>query len=82
MLQASEDVIAATRLQVAAAESALDGVKKELKVGSRTTLDLLDAERELLAAQVNLVGALRDRSVNAFSLLAACGILELHNVPE
>ncbi|MES2684969.1 MAG: TolC family protein [Pseudomonadota bacterium] len=82
LLQASEDVIAATRLQIAAAESALDGVQKELKVGSRTTLDLLDAERELLAAQVNLVSALRDRSVNAFSLLAACGILELHNVPE
>lgn len=82
LLQASEDVIAATRAQVAAAESALDGVQKELKVGSRTTLDLLDAERELLAAQVNLVGALRDRAVTAFNLLAACGILELHNVPE
>ncbi len=82
LLRASEDVIAATRLQISAAESALDGVQKELKVGSRTTLDLLDAERELLAAQVNLVGALRDRSVTAFSLLAACGILELYNVPE
>ena len=82
MLRASEDVIAATRAQVAAAESALDGVQKELKVGSRTTLDLLDAERELLAAQVNLVSALRDRGVTAFSLLAACGRLELYNVPE
>lgn len=82
LLRASEEVIAATRVQVTAAESALDGVQKELKVGSRTTLDLLDAERELLAAQVNLVTALRDRSVTAFSLLAACGILELYNVPE
>lgn len=82
LLRASEDVIEATRVQVTAAESALDGVQKELKVGSRTTLDLLDAERELLAAQVNLVGALRDRGVTAFSLLAACGILELYNVPE
>ncbi|MES2885257.1 MAG: TolC family protein [Pseudomonadota bacterium] len=82
LLRASEDVIAATRVQVSAAESALDGVQKELKVGSRTTLDLLDAERELLAAQVNLVTALRDRGVTAFSLMAASGILELHNVPE
>jgi len=82
LLRASEDVIEATRVQVTAAESALDGVQKELRVGSRTTLDLLDAERELLAAQVNLVSALRDRAVNAFSLLAACGQLELYNVPE
>ena len=82
LLRASEDVIAATRVQVAAAESALDGVQKELKVGSRTTLDLLDAERELLAAQVQLVSALRDRGVTAFSLMAASGILELYNVPE
>lgn len=82
LLRASEDVIAATRVQVSAAESALDGVQKELKVGSRTTLDLLDAERELLAAQVNLVSALRDRAVTAFSLMAASGILELYNVPE
>ncbi len=82
LLRASEDVIVATRAQVAAAESALDGVQKELKVGSRTTLDLLDAERELLSAQVNLVSALRDRGVTAFSLLAACGILELYNIPE
>jgi len=82
LLQASDEVIAATRAQVSAAESALDGVQKELRVGSRTTLDLLDAERELLAAQVSLVSALRDRAVTAFSLLAACGILELHNVPD
>ncbi len=82
LLRASEDVIAATRVQVAAAESALDGVQKELKAGSRTTLDLLDAERELLAAQVNLVIAQRDRSVTAFDLMAASGILELHNIPE
>lgn len=82
LLRASEDVIEATRVQVTAAESALDGVQRELRVGSRTTLDLLDAERELLAAQVNLVSALRDRAVNAFSLLAACGQLELYNVPE
>lgn len=82
LLRASEDVIAATRVQVSAAESALDGVQKELKVGSRTTLDLLDAERELLAAQVQLVSALRDRSVTAFSLMAASGILELYNVPD
>lgn len=82
LLQASEQVIEAVRAQQTAAELALDGVAKELKVGSRTTLDLLDAQRELLSAQVNLVGAEHDRAVTAFRLLAACGILELHNLPE
>ena len=75
-------MIAAFDAQVQAAELALDGVSKELKVGSRTTLDLLDAERDLLSAQVNLVAAQRDRAVTAFRLLAACGRLELENVPD
>lgn len=82
LMQADQDVIEATNSQLAAAELALDGIKKELAVGSRTTLDLLDAERDLLAAQVSHVGAERDRAVTAFRLLAACGRLELYNVPE
>lgn len=82
LLRASGPVIAAYQSQVKAAELALDGVGKELKVGSRTTLDLLDAERDLLSAQVNLVSAQRDRAVTAFRLLAACGKLELENVPD
>jgi outer membrane protein len=82
LLQATDDVIAAVRAQAEASELALDGVRKELKAGSRTTLDLLDAERERLAADVNLVAALRDRAVTAFRLLAACGKLELEAVPE
>lgn len=80
-LQAAQEVIRAYEAQVAAAESALDGVRKELDAGTRTTLDLLDAERELLVAQVNLVGSKRDRAVTAFRLLAACGELELEAIP-
>lgn len=82
LLQATDDVISAIRAQAEASELALDGVRKELKVGSRTTLDLLDAERERLVADVNLVAALRDRAVTAFRLLAACGKLELEAVPD
>lgn len=82
LLQASEAVIAATQSQVQAAQSALDGIRKELAAGSRTSLDLLNAERELLVAQVSLVSARHDRAVTAFGLLAACGILEPENVPD
>lgn len=74
-LQAAQERVPAFDAQVQAAQLALDGVRKELEVGSRTTLDLLDAERELLAAQVNLATSRRDRAVAAYRLLAAVGEL-------
>jgi len=58
-----------------AARIALDGVQQEALVGSRTTLDVLDAEQELLNANVQLVSAQRDERVAAFTLVAATGQL-------
>lgn len=81
-LQAADEVIRAYQAQVEAAEFALDGTGKELEAGTRTTLDLLDAERELLSSQVNVVSSRHDRAVTAFRLLAACGGLEATVVPE
>jgi outer membrane protein TolC len=54
---------------------ALEGVTQESQVGARTVLDELDAEQELLDAQVNLVRAQRDEVVAAYRLLAAVGLL-------
>jgi len=81
-LEAADEVIRAYESQVQATTLALDGVRKEREVGTRTTLDLLDAEREQLSAQVNLLGARRDRAVTAFKLLAVCGKLEPEAVPN
>lgn len=61
--------------QVRAAEVALDGVRQESDVGSRTTLDVLNAEQELLNARVALVIAERDEYVAAFDLRSAIGRL-------
>ena len=61
--------------QVRAAELALEGVEQEAEVGSRTTLDVLDAEQELLDAQVALVRAQRDEYVAAFEVKSAIGRL-------
>jgi TolC family type I secretion outer membrane protein len=58
---------------IAAAEIALDGVQQEASVGTRTVLDVLDAEQELLTAQVNQVQAARDEFVATYQLLAAVG---------
>lgn len=60
---------------VASAEIALEGVRQENEVGARTILDILDAEQELLDAQVSLVGAQRDEVVAAYQVLSAVGRL-------
>lgn len=61
--------------QVRAANIALEGVRQEATVGSRTVLDTLDAEQEYLNAQVELVRARRDEVVASFQVLAATGQL-------
>jgi len=61
--------------QIKAAEVALEGVQLESKVGSRTVLDVLNAEQELLTAQVNQVQAHHDEIVAAYQLLDAMGEL-------
>lgn len=59
--------------QVRATEIALEGVQQEARVGSRTVLDVLDAEQELLDARVSLVRAERDEVVAAYQLRGAVG---------
>lgn len=72
---AAQGQIISQEAAVRANEIALDGVRQEANVGSRTTLDVLDAEQELLASRVNLVGARRDRIVAGYQLLSALGRL-------
>ena len=74
-LEAAKSNIDATEAQVQAAEIALDGVRQEARVGQRTTLDVLNAQQELVNARVSLVTAQRDRVVASYTLLAAVGRL-------
>jgi len=74
-LEAAKAQIEATQAQVAAAEIALNGVREEARVGQRTTLDVLNAQQELVNARVALVTAQRDRVVASYALLAASGRL-------
>ena len=60
---------------MAAAEVALAGVREEARVGQRTTLDVLNAQQELLTARVNLITAQRDRVVNSYAVVQAIGRL-------
>jgi outer membrane protein len=76
-LETARARITAGRAEVRANEIALEGVIQEAQVGSRTTLDVLDAEQDLLDSQVALVQAERDEYVAAYQLLDAIGRLDV-----
>lgn len=73
--RASQGQILSSEAQVRANEIALEGVRQEAYVGSRTTLDVLNAEQELLNARVALVRAQRNEAVAAYTLVQATGRL-------
>lgn len=79
-LQVAKASIEAGELEVRAAEIAFEGVREEAKVGARTTLDVLDAEQELLNARGNVIVARRDLVVAAYSLLFAIGKLSIEHL--
>lgn len=74
-LEAAKAQIVAAQAQVQAAETALSGVREEAKVGQRTTLDVLNAQQELVSARSSLVAAQRDRVVASYAVLSATGRL-------
>ncbi|MEM9168122.1 MAG: TolC family outer membrane protein [Pseudomonadota bacterium] len=76
-LAAARVTISSARAQVSANKLALEGVRRENQVGTRTTLDVLNAEQEFLNAQVTLANAERDERAAAFGLLSASGLLTL-----
>ncbi|MGC2854057.1 TolC family outer membrane protein [Novispirillum sp. DQ9] len=79
-LVAARAEIESRQAQVDAASTALEGVQREAQVGARTVLDVLDAEQELLDANVNLVRARHNERVAAFRLLSATGGLTAGNL--
>jgi outer membrane protein len=72
-LAAAKAQIESTQAQVSATEIALNGVREEARVGQRTTLDVLNAQQDLVNARVALVTAQRDRVVASYTMLAAVG---------
>ena len=67
--------IESNKSQVDANQIAYEGVKQEQQVGSRTIIEVLNAQQELLNAQVAVVGSQRDTYVAAYQLLDAMGLL-------
>jgi outer membrane protein len=67
--------IEANNRQIAAAQEAFNGIREEATLGSRTTLDVLDAEQELLDARAGKLQAEAQRYVGVYRLLSAMGLL-------
>lgn len=65
----------ASNRQIRAARVAFRGVKEEATLGARTTLDVLNAEQELLDAQANRISSVTDQYVATYSLLSSMGLL-------
>lgn len=78
--------IQAADQRIAAAELAFEGVREEASLGARTTLDVLDAEQDVLDARISRIEAQTDLYLAAYGLLAASGLLTVENlqlpVPE
>ena len=74
-LEAAKAQVIAAQAQVQANEVALNGVREEARVGQRTTLDVLNAQQELLNSRVNLIVAQRDRVIFSYGVVQAIGQL-------
>ena len=77
---AAQRSLSASRLQVQAAEVAFEGVRLERDVGIRNTLDVLDAEQEVLEAKLSVVQAERNLNVAAYQLLGAIGGFDAYSL--
>ena len=75
-LQRTDGQISSIEASVEANKTALQGVRREVEVGTRTTLHLLDAENEYVQAEASLVSATHDKTQSHFSLMFECGLLD------
>lgn len=74
-LSAQRASLQATEERIRAARIAFDGVREEATLGARTTLDVLDAEQELLDAETSRISAQANLYIAAYSVLQSTGRL-------
>jgi outer membrane protein len=79
-MQAAQASVSANKDLVSAAQLALDGVVEERKVGQRTTLDVLNAQRDVTNARISLAQSERDVVVASYGVLSAMGRLNIRRL--
>jgi outer membrane protein len=75
-----KSTVTSRKEQVRANTIALEGVRQEALVGTRTTLDVLEEEQRLLNSRVTLENANRDEYVLAYQILSLMGDLMPENL--
>lgn len=75
ILRVAQASLAASNQQITASRTAFRGIREEATLGARTTLDVLNAEQELLDAQANAIGAQADQVIASYRVLANMGLL-------
>ncbi len=79
-IESTKSSIDSLKVSVESNLMAVEGVTKEAGVGTRTTLNILDAEKELTQSESNLVNAQYQLIISSFELLKLCGILNFQNL--
>ncbi|MDG2355978.1 MAG: TolC family protein [Paracoccaceae bacterium] len=79
-LKVAEATIEARKRQIEASKIAYDGVLVEEKLGTRTTLNVINAEQDLLDARTQLASAERDHLYAMFAVLASSGDLNIKHL--
>ncbi len=74
--------VQALRQAVASSQTALEASEAGLEVGTRTTVDVLDARRNLLTAQTNYARSKYDYILNIIQLKQAAGTLSREDLNE
>jgi len=77
---AAKESAVANKAAVAAAQLALNGVIEERNVGQRTTLDVLNAQADVITAQISQASAERDVVVASYAILSATGQLSVRHL--
>jgi outer membrane protein len=77
---AARESVDANRALISAAQLALNGVIEERNVGQRTTLDVLNAQSDVIDAQINLANAEREVVVASYAILSATGQLSVRRL--
>jgi outer membrane protein len=77
---AAQQTLAAAREAVTATQLALEGVIEERNVGQRTTLDVLDAQADVIDAQVTVANSQRDLVVASYAILSGAGDLSVRRL--
>ena len=78
--KASLSVIRSAEAAIAANSLSLEGVRAENGVGTRTILEVLNADQELINSRVQLATSRRNAYVAAFTLIAAMGNAEARDL--